>query len=186
MKRLTPDNLDYPLDDERFATPAAEMSLNTCLIWLADPPPEPIFNTDMKEKYQDFIQRQTAYAAFKNEVVARRDELKLEEQRLLIPPAPFGEDIRAAVDWVQNTGDTPIEFLVKTYRSEKHKIEARIAAAAKVMDYVHRRLPAQLDLKTPQKLDAKSLSLRGVTQLSDKELELLESILAKMSPEQSK
>jgi hypothetical protein len=184
MKRLNPDNLDYPLDDERFATPATEMGLASCNLWLQDPPPEPIFNTEMKEKYEGFIQRQAAYAAFRNEVAQRRDSLKLEEQRLLIPQAPFGEDIQAAINWVQNTGLTPLEFLTQTYRSSGVKIEARIAAATKVMDYVHRRLPRMVEApKDGGKLTAQSLSLKGIHQLSDRELEVLEQILSKLSPE---
>jgi len=183
MERLTPDNLDYPLDDERFATPPAELNLMACNLWLTDPPPEPVFNTEMKEKYDGFIQRQAAYASFRNEVSIRRDSLMLEEKRLLIPQAPFGEDIRAAIEWVQSTGKTPIEFLTETYRNSTHRIEARIAAATKVMDYVHRRLPQQVEMKADGKITAQSLSLRGVSQLSDRELEVLEQILSKLSPE---
>lgn len=185
MKRLNPDNLDYPLDDERFERQPCDMTLGQCGLWLIDPPPEPVFNVDMKEKYEDFIKRQSAYAAYRNEVSARRDALKLEEQRLTIPSAPFGEDIAAAIEWVQSTGDTPLEFLTKTYRNTNLKIEARITAATKVMDYVHRRTPATIDLKAG-KLSAKSLNLRGVTKLTNEELEVLEQILGKLSPAEQK
>lgn len=182
---LEPDNLDYPSADERFSAHPSEMTLGQCSLWLVEAPPEPVFNVAMKEQYTAFIARQSAYAAYRNEVSARRDSLKLEEQKLSLPATPFGDDIRAAIEWVQTTGETPIEFLTKTYRNSQNPLNFRIVAASKVMDYVHRRLPATVDLKA-QPLGVKALNLRGVSALTEAELETLEHILAKLSPADAK
>lgn len=85
----------------------------------------------------------------------------------------------ATIRWIQQTGETPLEFLAATYRSDEMKAGDRISAARALLDYVHRKVPVKQEIetedKTPPKLDPKSL--RG---LSTKELEVLEKLLAKM------
>jgi hypothetical protein len=90
------------------------------------------------------------------------------------------DDVQAAtVRWLQSQGQTPLEFLVETYKDEDAKMNDRIAAARTLMDYVHRKLPSKQEIETKEitapKLDAKVL--RG---LSDKELALLEQLLSKL------
>lgn len=189
MNEFEPNDLRYPQQDPRFAHIVGELTLAECQSWLAGAPPEPVFNTDQKENYNAFIQRQTAYALYRNEIVARRDALKLEEKRLTLPSVPFGEDVQAAIEWVQNTGDTPLEFLVKTYRNADVAMFSRINAASKVMDYVHRRLPAVGSTPVGGRGTAPSLKdvkLRGLSQLSDNEMDALEALLSKIVTPEAK
>lgn len=85
----------------------------------------------------------------------------------------------ATVRWIQNTGETPLEFLAKTYRDTEAKMSDRLAAARTMMEYVHRRVPVKTETETKDitepKLDPKVL--KG---LSEKELEVLEKLLAKL------
>jgi hypothetical protein len=55
------------------------------------------------------------------------------------------------IDWIQRTGETPIEYLTKTYRSSSAKTEHRISAARTLMDYVHRKMPHTIDVKDTRK-----------------------------------
>ena len=81
--------------------------------------------------------------------------------------------------WLQKSGEMPLEFLARTYRSENARMSDRITAARTLMDYVHRKVPVKQEVEnkdiTEPKLDAKML--KGLT---EKELNLLESILKKM------
>lgn len=91
------------------------------------------------------------------------------------------DDVQSAtIQWLQSQGQTPLEFLVETYKNEEVKMTDRLAAAAKLMDYVHRKVPVKQEIKTEDvtepKLDAKVLK-----HLNEKELDLLEKLLAKMS-----
>jgi len=91
------------------------------------------------------------------------------------------DDTQAAtVRWLQASGEMPLEFLARTYRSENFKITDRISAARTLMDYVHRKVPVKTEVEskdiTEPKLDSKLL--KG---LNEKELDLLEKLLSKMS-----
>ncbi len=86
----------------------------------------------------------------------------------------------ATIRWVQMQGQTPLEFLVDTYKNQDAKMSDRLAAARSLMDYIHRRVPVKQELEqktiTEPKLDP--TILKG---LSAKELEVLEKLLQKMS-----
>lgn len=86
----------------------------------------------------------------------------------------------ATVRWLQASGEMPLEFLARTYRSEDFKIGDRITAARTLMDYCHRRVPVKQEVETNNiskpKLDAKVL--KGLT---EKELDTLEKLLNKLS-----
>ena len=166
---------DYPRMDDRFQSLADEMSLDDCKAWVVTKPPEPEMGPG--EQYMDFVQRQTFYAQYWIAVTNRRDKLLEKEKRLSLPKAPVGDDIASAIEWIVETGDTPIEFLVKAYRNGGNKIEARIAAAAKVMDFVHRKMPALLDPTkvTPEDIEKMSETVKQV-----------EKVLAERMREQKK
>lgn len=85
----------------------------------------------------------------------------------------------ATVRWLQASGEMPLEFLARTYRSEDFKIGDRIQAAKTLMDYCHRKVPVKQEVETKDmtkpKLDAKVL--KGLT---EKELDTLEKLLNKL------
>ena len=102
------------------------------------------------------------------------------EENMLPSQAEGLDDTQAAtVRWLQKSGEMPLEFLARTYRSENARMSDRITAARTLMDYVHRKVPVKQEVEnkdiTEPKLDAKML--KGLT---EKELNLLESILKKM------
>lgn len=84
----------------------------------------------------------------------------------------------AAVNWLQSTGEMPLEFLANTYRDEEAKMSDRITAARTLMDYVHRKLPQKQEIETSTTPKIEPALLRN---LSSKELDLLESLIKKMS-----
>lgn len=87
--------------------------------------------------------------------------------------------VSATIRWLQESGEMPLEFLARTYRSEDAKMSDRLTAARTLMDYAHRRVPVKQELETKNlvpKLDPSML--KG---LSAKELDVLEKILAKIA-----
>lgn len=93
------------------------------------------------------------------------------------------DDTQAAtVRWLQSSGEMPLEFLARTYRSENFKIGDRIAAARTLMDYVHRKVPVKTELETKDITEPK-LAPKVVKGLTDKELNQLEVLLKKMGHE---
>lgn len=85
----------------------------------------------------------------------------------------------ATVRWLQASGEMPLEFLARTYRSDEFKIGDRIQAAKTLMDFTHRKIPQKSEIETKDvstpKLDAKVL--KGLT---DAELNTLEKLLNKL------
>lgn len=84
----------------------------------------------------------------------------------------------ATVRWLQESGEMPLEFLARTYRSEDAKMTDRLTAARTLMDYVHRKIPQKQEVETKSlvpKLDP--TTLKGLT---EKELDVLEKLLAKI------
>jgi len=61
----------------------------------------------------------------------------------------------ATVRWLQVTGETPLEFLAGTYRDDNNRIGDRIQAARALLDYVHRKVPAQVEVKKMDDEDIK-------------------------------
>ncbi len=91
------------------------------------------------------------------------------------------QDTQAAtIKWIQQTGETPLEFLAATYRDDAVKVGERIAAARALLDYVHRKLPTKQEIETEDKT-APKLSLAALKGLNAKDLDLLESLLEKLS-----
>lgn len=175
---LAPDNTGYPADDERFEAIPSDLTLEQCLSWTSDFPPSPVMSSTT-EDYQSFVKRQTSYAAYRNEVIAQRDRLKRQLNQLTIPPVPVGDDIAAAINWIQTTGKTPLEYLTTVYRDTSQQTGHRISAASKLMEYIHRRLPQTLDAATAT-VSVKSFDPASIRALSEKELVALEKLLEKM------
>ena len=48
--------------------------------------------------------------------------------------------------WVRQ-GPTPIEFLTEVYRNDMQQMDHRIAAAKAVLDLVHRKMPARVEVE---------------------------------------
>ena len=91
------------------------------------------------------------------------------------------DDTQAAtVRWLQASGEMPLEFLARTYRSENAKMSDRITAARTLMDYVHRKVPVKQELETKDITEPK-LSPTALKSLSDKDLKTLESLLSKLN-----
>jgi hypothetical protein len=175
---LAPDTTGYPTDDERFEAIPTDMTLEQCLSWTSDFPPSPIMNS-ASESYTDFVKRQTSYAAYRNDVIAQRDRLKRQLNQLTIPPVPVGDDIAAAINWIQTTGKTPLEYLTTVYRDTGQQTGHRISAASKLMEYIHRRMPQAVDAATAT-VSVKSFDPASIRALSEKELVALEKLLEKM------
>jgi hypothetical protein len=135
----------YPHDHPRFQKEVHTMTQAEVEVWLEDTPPEPA--PAASEPYEHFMQRQSYYTQYCNRMIMARDEYRAQGEKLAVEPPPVGEDIREVVDWVQRTGETPIEFLAKTYRSSTAKTADRITAARALLDYVHRKMPQTIDVK---------------------------------------
>ena len=138
-------DLGYPHDDPRFQREVHQMTQAEVEGWLTAIPNEPAPGSS--ESYENFMQRQSYYTKYLNAMILARDEYRSQSDKLAIEPPPVGNDIREVIDWVQRTGETPIEYLVKTYRSSSSKTMDRISAARAVMDYVHRKMPHTIDVK---------------------------------------
>jgi hypothetical protein len=135
----------YPHDHPRFQKEVHTMTQAEVEIWMSDVPDAPA--PGATEPYEVFMQRQSYYTQYSNAVIMARDEYRAQSEKLAVPAPPVGEDIREVVDWVQRTGETPIEFLAKTYRSSSAKTSDRITAARALLDYVHRKMPQTIDVK---------------------------------------
>lgn len=170
----------YPQDDERFELQPDEMTMTQCALWLQNKPLSPEFCSG--EDYKAFVARQTRYGAYSTAVTARRDELKLAEQKLNVPTPPVGDDIRASIDWIQATGITPLEFMVRTYRDQAVSMAQRISAAAKLLEYTNRKMPTQIEVDNKgAPVTAKQFDPVAIASLSEKELGVLERLLDKMT-----
>tara|TARA_R110000868_G_scaffold114309_8_gene306334 strand:+ start:832 stop:1371 length:540 start_codon:yes stop_codon:yes gene_type:complete len=142
-------NIGYPHDDKRFQKEVHQMTESEVDAWLSDIPNEPA--PADSEPYENFMQRQAYYTKYLNMVIVARDEYRSQGDKLAILPPPVGEDIVEVVEWIQRTGETPIEYLTKTYRSSSAKTQDRITAARALMDYVHRKMPHTIDVKDDRK-----------------------------------
>lgn len=90
----------------------------------------------------------------------------------------------AAVNWLQSTGEMPLEFLANTYRDEEAKMSDRITAARTLMDYVHRKVSQKQEIETKDvSINEPKLNPEVLKSLNAKELETLEKLLSKMSKE---
>lgn len=135
----------YPIDNDRFRKEVHTLTEMEVEQWLATRPPAPEISDG--EDYTSFMNRQAYYTRYLNDMMLAREEFKADGERLIVMPPPVGEDIKGVVDWVQRTGDTPIEFLAKTYRSSSAKMTDRITAAKSLMDYIYRKMPQTIDVK---------------------------------------
>lgn len=85
----------------------------------------------------------------------------------------------ATVRWLQASGEMPLEFLARTYRSDDAKMSDRLTAARTLMDYVHRKIPQKQEIE--QAILKPKLDPALFKGLSDKELETLEKLLSKLT-----
>jgi DNA-binding MarR family transcriptional regulator len=86
----------------------------------------------------------------------------------------------ATIRWLQLSGDTPLELLTRMYRDEEARPSDRIAAAKTLMDYVHRKIPTKQEVETKD-ISAPKLDPKILKGLTEKELDVLEKLLAKMA-----
>ena len=62
------------------------------------------------------------------------------------------DDTQAAtIRWLQTSGETPLEYLTSVYRDDNPDVRTsdKIAAARALLDYVHRKVPQQVEVKGP-------------------------------------
>lgn len=135
----------YPHDHPRFQKEIHSMTETEVEVWMEDVPPAPA--PGPTESYEAFMQRQSYYTQYTNGMIMARDEYRSQSEKLAVEAPPVGQDIREVVDWIQRTGETPIEFLAKTYRSKNAKLNDRISAARSLLDFVHRKMPQTIDVK---------------------------------------
>lgn len=130
------------------------------------------------------LRKKPATKHSKQELLRIADEAA---QKVLDSMAPLGDPCAAPSElidtdvetWIKSRGWTPLEFLTHTYRNGYQKMEHRISAAKAVLEYAHRKLPQKIEAEVIGRnitLDAAAL-----TKLDGKELELLESLLNKVS-----
>lgn len=86
--------------------------------------------------------------------------------------------VAATVRWLQESGEMPLEYLARTYRSDDAKTSDRITAARTLMDYVHRKIPQKQEVETKAKVPQLDTSVMSA--LSKKELETLVKLLGKL------
>ena len=93
-------------------------------------------------------------------------------------------DLTPTGEWIKNSGRTPIEFLTLVYRHPLVAMKDRISAAGRVMDFVHRKMPAAIEVGNP---DGSALRLDSgmLSRLSAKELDALEKLLTKAQGEKA-
>lgn len=85
----------------------------------------------------------------------------------------------ATVRWIQSTGETPIEYLAKIFRSDDPAIRVgdKINAAKTMMDFVHRRVPVKTETESKDISEPK-LAPEVLKKLTGKDLENLERLLS--------
>lgn len=154
----------YPHDHPRFQKEIHTMTQAEVEVWMEDVPPAPA--PGPTEAYEAFMQRQSYYTQYTNSMIMARDEYRSQSEKLAVELPPVGEDIRETLSWIQRTGDTPVEFLAKTYRSSSAKTGDRISAARALLDYVHRKMPQTIDVKDDRKNK----------EVEDKQAELLKRV----------
>ena len=61
----------------------------------------------------------------------------------------------ATVRWLESSGETPLEYLTSVYRDDTPdvRVSDKIAAARALLDYVHRKVPATIEVKGPTNED---------------------------------
>lgn len=77
------------------------------------------------------------------------------------------------VKWTKQHGVTPVEFLTLVYRNQLQPIEVRISAARSLLDYIHRKMPAKIEV------DASLLDSLDLSKLSDEDIAQFTAILSK-------
>lgn len=87
----------------------------------------------------------------------------------------------ATIRWLQATGITPLERLAEIYRSDDPgiKISDQIAAASKLMEYVHKKVPVKSEVKQETNLAAIGVDISKLRGLNSSELDALEALLKK-------
>lgn len=75
--------------------------------------------------------------------------------------------------WVLAQGQSPVEFLTTVYRNSWLPVEQRVSAAKAVLEYVHRKLPAKMEVS------AQLFGQLDLSQLNDEELGALTKIMDK-------
>lgn len=142
-----------------------------------------LFNQWSSEYEKEAIRQETLAQAvlIQKERRMLNEAMGIDVEKGDLPSQAEGLDntLSATVRWLQESGEMPLEFLARTYRSEGAKMSDRLTAARTLMDYVHRKVPVKTETETKDitepKLDPKVL--KG---LSEKELEVLEKLLAKL------
>ena len=94
------------------------------------------------------------------------------------------DDTQAAtVRWIQSTGQSPLEFLVDTYRSDDPEVRTsdKLNAAKALLDFVHRKVPLVQKIEQDVNLKEAKLDPSLLKGLSQKELSVLETLLTKLN-----
>lgn len=138
--------------------------------------PQEFIDGLLAAELQQEAQREAERAMLKGPA---RSELQFEDLSAL-SPEQF---------WTIQQGWTPLEFLVNTYRNPYVRTTDRIAAARATLEYIHRNIPRAgllgMDPRNPipPGVLTPTGAVLNVKRLSDKELEMLERLLAKMESE---
>jgi hypothetical protein len=63
-------------------------------------------------------------------------------------PRTRNKATQAQIDWVEATGETPLQFMIRVMRDEREELPIRLAAAKEAAPYVHQKLAQKVDVKT--------------------------------------
>ena len=122
--------------------------------------PDEIARFDLRYKWcKTYNEMATLYVILKEAPKMQRERKMLSQALGLkqggngLPSQAEGlDDTQAAtIRWLQTSGETPLEYLTSVYRDDNPDVRTsdKIAAARALLDYVHRKVPQQVEVKGP-------------------------------------
>lgn len=63
-------------------------------------------------------------------------------------PRTRNKATQAQIDWVEATGETPLQFMIRVMRDPAEDMSIRLSAAKDAAPYVHQKLAQKVDIKT--------------------------------------
>lgn len=122
--------------------------------------PDEIERFDLRYKWCKTYNEMTTMYVILKEAPRMQKERKMLSQALGLKQGGNGlpsqaeglDDTQAAtIRWLQTSGETPLEYLTSVYRDDNPDVKTsdKIAAARALLDYVHRKVPAQVEVKVP-------------------------------------
>ena len=122
--------------------------------------PDEIARFDLRYKWCKVYNEMSTLNVILKEAPRMQKERKMLSQALGLKQGGNGlpsqaeglDDTQAAtIRWLQTSGETPLEYLTSVYRDDNPDVRTsdKIAAARALLDYVHRKVPQQVEVKGP-------------------------------------